>query len=166
MLYWIEFLWILLSKVGNFSLVIMLTALIIRCRLHHVLMKFSCSQYQAFQKRPVFSTLEILMQHSFLVSVLCMVENLKIMVIVLRKHSNFRVIIWCWQHASTYFLVLLQDHWRLNSVWFIAIGSLHALITWSTFGKHENSSLLKTFVSKIWKSVLKLSNLRSFSRAS
>ena len=58
---------------GNFSLVIMLTDLIIRCRLRLVLMKFSCSQYEAFQQRPVSSALEILMQLSFLVSVLYMV---------------------------------------------------------------------------------------------
>ena len=46
------------------------------------------------------------------------------------------------------------------------IGSLHDLITWSTFGKHENSSLLKNFVSTSWKSILKLGNLRIFSRIS
>ena len=46
------------------------------------------------------------------------------------------------------------------------IGSLHDLITWSTFGKHENSSLLKNFVSRSWKSILKLGNLRIFSRIS
>ena len=38
------------------------------------------------------------------------------------------------------------------------IGSLHDLITWPTFGKHENSSLLKNFVSANWKSILKLGN--------
>ena len=36
-----------------------------------------------------------------------------------------------------------------------SIGSLRDLITWSTFGKHENSSLLKNFVSISWKSILK-----------
>ena len=41
----------------------------------------------------------------------------------------------------------------------IVLGSLHDLITWSTFGKHENNSLLKTFVSRSWKSILKLGNL-------
>ena len=40
------------------------------------------------------------------------------------------------------------------------------VITWSTFGKHENSSLLKNFVSTSWKSILKLGNLRIFSRIS
>ena len=48
----------------------------------------------------------------------------------------------------------------------IVIGSLHDLITWSTFGKHENSSLLKPFLSRSWKSILKLGNLRIFSRIS
>ena len=43
------------------------------------------------------------------------------------------------------------------------IGSLHDLITWSTFGKHENSSLLKNFVSTSWKSILKLISMRIFS---
>ena len=33
-------------------------------------------------------------------------------------------------------------------------GSLHELITWSTFGKHENGSLLKNFVSASWKSII------------
>ena len=37
----------------------MLTDLIIRCRLRHVLMKFSCSQYQAFQQPPVVTTFEM-----------------------------------------------------------------------------------------------------------
>ena len=40
------------------------------------------------------------------------------------------------------------------------------VITWSTFGKHENSSLLKNFVSTSWKSILKLGNLRIFSHTS
>ena len=40
------------------------------------------------------------------------------------------------------------------------IGSLHDLITWSTFGKDENSSLLKNFVSTSWKSIRKIGNLR------
>ena len=39
------------------------------------------------------------------------------------------------------------------------IGSLHDLITWPTFGKHENSSILKNFVSTSWKSILKLGNM-------
>ena len=43
------------------------------------------------------------------------------------------------------------------------IGSLYDLITWSTFGKHENSSLLKNFVSTSWKSILKLISMRIFS---
>ena len=38
------------------------------------------------------------------------------------------------------------------------IGSLHDLITWSTFGKDENSSLLKNFVSTSWKSIRKIGN--------
>ena len=46
------------------------------------------------------------------------------------------------------------------------IGSLHDLITWPTFGKHENSSLSKNFVRTSWKSILKLGNLRIFSRIS
>ena len=46
------------------------------------------------------------------------------------------------------------------------IGSLHDLITWPTFGKHENSSLFKHFVSASWKSILKLGDLRIFSRIS
>ena len=32
-------------------------------------------------------------------------------------------------------------------------GSLHELITWSIFGKHEKGSLLKNFVSASWKSI-------------
>ena len=40
------------------------------------------------------------------------------------------------------------------------------VITWSTFGEHENSSLLKNFVGTSWKSILKLGNLRIFSRVS
>ena len=44
--------------------------------------------------------------------------------------------------------------------------SLHDLITWSTFGKHEHSSLLKTFLSTSWKSKLKIAILRIFSRIS
>ena len=47
-----------------------------------------------------------------------------------------------------------------------SIGSLRDLITWSTFGKHENSSLLKNFVRTSWKSILKLGNLSIFSRIS
>ena len=47
------------------------------------------------------------------------------------------------------------------------IGSLHDLITWSTFGKHKTSkSLLKNFVSTIWKSILKIGSLRIFNRIS
>ena len=46
------------------------------------------------------------------------------------------------------------------------IGSLHDLVTWSAFGKHENSSLLKNSVSTSWKSILKFSNLRIFSPVS
>ena len=38
-------------------------------------------------------------------------------------------------------------------------GSLHDLIPWSTFGKHENSSLLNNFSSTSWKNILKLGNL-------
>ena len=38
--------------------------------------------------------------------------------------------------------------------------SFYDLITWSTFGKHENSSLLKNSVNITWKSILKLGNLR------
>ena len=45
------------------------------------------------------------------------------------------------------------------------IGSLHDLIMWPAFGKHENSSLLKNFVSTSWKSILKLGNLRIFCRS-
>ena len=41
--------------------------------------------------------------------------------------------------------------------------SFYDLITWSTFGKHENSSLLKNSVNITWKSILKLGNLRIFS---
>ena len=44
------------------------------------------------------------------------------------------------------------------------IGSLHDLITWPTFDEHENSSLLKNFVRTSWKSILKLGDLRIFSR--
>ena len=40
------------------------------------------------------------------------------------------------------------------------------VITWSTFGKQENSSLMKNFVCTSWKSILKLGNLRIFSRIS
>ena len=47
-----------------------------------------------------------------------------------------------------------------------SIGSLRDLITWSTFGKHENSSFLKNFVSTSWKSILKLGNRSIFSRIS
>ena len=47
-----------------------------------------------------------------------------------------------------------------------SIGSLRDLITWSTFGKHENSSFLKNFISTGWKSILKSGNLRIFSRIS
>ena len=45
----------------------------------------------------------------------------------------------------------------------ISRGSLHDLITWSTFGKHEYSSLLKNFASTSWKSISKLGNLIIFS---
>ena len=38
-------------------------------------------------------------------------------------------------------------------------GSLHDLIPWSTFGKHENSSLFNNFSSTSWKNILKLGNL-------
>ena len=48
----------------------------------------------------------------------------------------------------------------------VPIGSLHDLITWLTFGKRENSSLLKNFVSTNGKSILKIGNLRIFSRIS
>ena len=61
-----------------------------------------------------------------------------------------------------FYFELFWVAWR----WKPAIGSLHVLITWPTFGKHENSSLLKNFVSTSWKSILKLGNLRSFSRIS
>ena len=40
------------------------------------------------------------------------------------------------------------------------------VITWPTFGKHKNSSLLTNFDRKSWKSILKLGNLRIFSRIS
>ena len=42
------------------------------------------------------------------------------------------------------------------------MGLLYELIMWSTFGKHENSSLLKHFVSSSWKRALKLGNLYIF----
>ena len=48
----------------------------------------------------------------------------------------------------------------------VPIGSLHDLITWPTFGRHENSSSLKNYVSTSCKSILKLGNLRFFGRIS
>ena len=39
------------------------------------------------------------------------------------------------------------------------IGSLHDLITWSTFGKHENNSFLNNFSRTNWESILELGNL-------
>ena len=54
-----------------------------------------------------------------------------------------------------------QNKWT-EKVEIRIIGLLHFLIMWSTFGKHENSSLLKNFVSPSWKSALKLSNLYIF----
>ena len=46
------------------------------------------------------------------------------------------------------------------------IGILQQLVMWSTFCKHENSSLLEKFLNRNWKSKLKLSNLWIFSRIS
>ena len=73
--------------------------------------------------------------------------------------------------CKTNFAIVKLISWRfrrfLDLPWISGIiGSLHDLITWSTFGKHENSSLLKNFVSTSWKSILKLGNLRIFSRIS
>ena len=58
------------------------------------------------------------------------------------------------------------NSYSLDDLFDRMIGSLHDLITWPTFGKHENSSLLKHFVSASWKSILKLGDLRIFSRIS
>ena len=41
---------------------------------------------------------------------------------------------------------------------------MHDLITWSNFEKYQNNSLLNNLVSPSWKCILKLGNLRSFSR--
>ena len=61
-------------------------------------------------------------------------------------------------------------NWPFNSSQGVGVfrsvlrGSLHDLMMWPSFGKHENSSFLKNFVSASWKSILKLGNLRIFSR--
>ena len=44
-----------------------------------------------------------------------------------------------------FYFELFWVAWR----WKPAIGSLHVLITWPTFGKHENSSLLKNFLHRL-----------------
>ena len=54
--------------------------------------------------------------------------------------------------------------YKVHEVYFL--WGLHDLITWPTFGKHENSLLLKNFVSTSWKGILKLTNLSIFSRVS
>ena len=122
-----------------FSLVFMLTDLIIRCRLRHVLMKFSCSQYEGFLQPPVVTTFEM---HAYAALIfintflgLCFVHDIEFeekklylsvvtfWLTFLKPFQFSRDYLKLTTCASTYFFVHMRDHWRLDSVWFITIAN-------------------------------------------
>ena len=58
-----------------------------------------------------------------------------------------------WWVLSITIFIFASEH---VNFWILTlIGLLHLLITWSTFVKDENSSLLENFVSRNWRNILK-----------
>ena len=95
-LYWIEFLWILLSKVSNISLVIMVTDLMIRCRLLYVLFSRRLKSLCSIHSWSLFRAWYRIWRKK-VIHIRC-----NFLVIVFRDHFNFRVIIWSWQHMRVH----------------------------------------------------------------
>ena len=102
-----------------------------------MLMKFSCSQYEAFQQpRRLKALCSIhLYQH---LSCLCFVHVKKVifvcsnfLVIVLRNHFNFRVIIWSWQHMRVHTSLPLARSLRWLKTWTPSVLSLLLTVAFS-----------------------------------